>query len=163
MEEINAGAEAEAEAEAGEEAGVGAGAKVGVRVREPSRLLAAYTFDAGPNAVIFHLAENTASVAGVFRGLLADKQGWDEGDLNDSNDSESESKSQSQSQSQINNSNNEKMSSAAATKNRRRKIEAQDREWKDKASAAAVVNGISRVIVTRVGDGPERTDVHLLD
>ena len=34
------------------------------------KVVAAYTFDAGPNAVVYYLEENEAAVAGVFRGML---------------------------------------------------------------------------------------------
>ncbi|GAM82807.1 hypothetical protein ANO11243_007930 [Dothideomycetidae sp. 11243] len=38
--------------------------------------IAAYTFDAGPNAVVYYLEKNEAKVAGVFRSILEDKEGW---------------------------------------------------------------------------------------
>jgi diphosphomevalonate decarboxylase len=40
------------------------------------KIVAAYTFDAGPNAVIYYLAENETRVAGVFKTLLAGTDGW---------------------------------------------------------------------------------------
>ena len=45
--------------------------------RKAGKLIAAYTFDAGPNAVIYYLEENAAKVAGVFRNLLPMVPGWD--------------------------------------------------------------------------------------
>lgn len=47
-----------------------------VAVAEGKGLVAAYTFDAGPNAVVYYLAENEGQVAGVMKTVLADKKGW---------------------------------------------------------------------------------------
>ncbi|GME65713.1 Diphosphomevalonate decarboxylase [Neofusicoccum parvum] len=43
------------------------------------KIVAAYSFDAGPNPVIFYLEEHQARVAGSFKTLLPGKQGWDSG------------------------------------------------------------------------------------
>ena len=37
----------------------------------------AYTFDAGPNAVVYYLAEHEEQVAGVFKSIIGDKKGWE--------------------------------------------------------------------------------------
>ncbi|KIW05370.1 diphosphomevalonate decarboxylase [Verruconis gallopava] len=40
------------------------------------KLVAAYTFDAGPNAVIYHLEEDAPKVTGVLKSVIGDKEGW---------------------------------------------------------------------------------------
>ncbi len=39
--------------------------------------ICAYTFDAGPNAVIYYLEDNKDRVAGTFKAALNNKEGWD--------------------------------------------------------------------------------------
>ncbi|KAF2720734.1 MVD1, mevalonate pyrophosphate decarboxylase [Polychaeton citri CBS 116435] len=41
------------------------------------RPICAYTFDAGPNAVVYYLAKDEGEVAGTFKILLDDKVGWE--------------------------------------------------------------------------------------
>ena len=38
---------------------------------------AAAAYNAGPNAVVYYLAENEERVAGTFKNILGDKTGWE--------------------------------------------------------------------------------------
>ncbi|KAK7728751.1 diphosphomevalonate decarboxylase, partial [Cytospora paraplurivora] len=40
------------------------------------RTVAAYTFDAGPNCVVYYLEKDQAAVVGTFNALLAETEGW---------------------------------------------------------------------------------------
>lgn len=94
------------------------------------KIVAAYTFDAGPNAVVYYLEENEKEVAGLFKAALGEKEGWSgkRGDAIQANG-----------------------------------------EALDKAKAEAGValdllkEGVSRVILTGVGEGPVKTEDSLID
>ncbi|KAK1090841.1 diphosphomevalonate decarboxylase [Friedmanniomyces endolithicus] len=87
------------------------------------KAICAYTFDAGPNAVVYYLAETEAQVAGIFRSIVGDKTGWD--------------------------------NSRGGT------IQAGEVPKGMEIAAEMLEKGVSRVILTAVGDGPRRTEEHL--
>jgi diphosphomevalonate decarboxylase len=85
------------------------------------KVVCGYTFDAGPNAVVYYLAENEERVAGTFKNILGDKTGWEGKNV---------------------------------------KSEVQVPEGNEVA-VESLKKGISRVIITSVGDGPRKTEEHL--
>ncbi|KAI2632453.1 Diphosphomevalonate decarboxylase [Hypomontagnella submonticulosa] len=86
------------------------------------KTVAAYTFDAGPNAVIYYLEENSGPVLGTFHNLLHATDGWKD---------------------------TAKSYSSAAVQ-------------LDDATASLLTGGVSRIIMTGVGEGPIKTDQHLV-
>ncbi|MCJ1475212.1 diphosphomevalonate decarboxylase [Lambiella insularis] len=90
------------------------------------RCVAAYTFDAGPNAVIYHLEDHQNLVSGVFKALLTDKEGWDG-------------------------------KRGAAITARTGVLPVDDKV------AKVLTEGVSRVILTGIGEGPEMVQDHLID
>ena len=89
------------------------------------RTVAAYTFDAGPNAVVYYLEKDEGKVAGVFKSFLHEKDGWQSG--------------------------------KGLKVHSSRMPEAAD------AAAERLKEGISRVILTSVGEGPITTEESLVD
>lgn len=83
--------------------------------------VAAYTFDAGPNCVVYYLAENADTVLGAFSSTLSGVNGWKDG------------------------------SDAA-------KSDVQ----LDDVVASSLREGVSRVIMTSVGEGPQKTEESLI-
>ena len=90
------------------------------------KVVAAYTFDAGPNAVVYYLDENTEAVAGVFKAVLSEKDGW---------------------------AGERGLAISGATG----EIRVEERV------AKILKDGVSRVILTGIGDGPISSQDHLVD
>ncbi|TVY44256.1 Diphosphomevalonate decarboxylase [Lachnellula subtilissima] len=89
--------------------------------RKAGKIVAAYTFDAGPNAVIYYEEANTDIVAGVVKGALGSVSGWESRD-----------------------------------------IKPQASDVLDAADVEVLNKGITRVILTQVGEGPIRTEESLI-
>lgn len=86
------------------------------------RTVAAYTFDAGPNAVIYYLEQDTEAVVGTFYHVLGETDGWKRDVLKGLKPTLS----------------------------------------LDEGVAGILKNGVSRVILTGVGEGPIKTDEFLV-
>lgn len=93
--------------------------------RKAGKTICAYTFDAGPNAVIYYLEEDSHRVAGVFKNHLPRVAGW------------------------------ESEFGTAIKPNEMGSLESK--------TVMTIKNGVSRVICTAVGGGPEKVETHLID
>jgi diphosphomevalonate decarboxylase len=94
------------------------------------KTIAAYTFDAGPNAVVYYLEENEKEVAGLFKQILNEKDGWQ----------------------------GERGSAVQANADMLEKV-----KFDAGPAIAFLEEGVSRVILTGVGEGPVKTDESLID
>ncbi|KAF2280592.1 diphosphomevalonate decarboxylase [Westerdykella ornata] len=97
--------------------------------KKAGRIVAAYTFDAGPNAVVYYLEEREKEVAGLFKAVLGEKDGWQ------------------------------------GERGERVQRDAEGLEHiREEAGVALELlkEGVSRVILTGVGEGPIKTDQHLI-
>ncbi|KAK7431865.1 diphosphomevalonate decarboxylase [Neonectria magnoliae] len=86
------------------------------------KTIAAYTFDAGPNCVVYYLEENASAILGTFYPVLAEVTGWKEGTAS--------------------------IKSAVEL---------------DGSLVSTLKEGISRVIMTGVGEGPIKTEEYLIN
>lgn len=89
------------------------------------KVIAAYTFDAGPNAVVYYLAENEDAVLGTFKAILPSKQGWES--------------------------------------DKGKAVKPKQLDGAPEVAAEKLDAGISRIILTSVGEGPIKTDESLID
>ncbi|TVY83129.1 Diphosphomevalonate decarboxylase, partial [Lachnellula suecica] len=89
--------------------------------RKAGKIVAAYTFDAGPNCVIYYEEKNTDIVAGVLKGALAHVDGWQSRD-----------------------------------------IKAQESGDLNAGNVQILKDGVVRVILTQVGEGPIKTEESLI-
>lgn len=94
------------------------------------KIIAAYTFDAGPNAVVYYLEENEKEVAGLFKTILGEKDGWQ----------------------------TERGSGVQANADALEKVKSEAGP-----AIAALEEGVSRVILTGVGEGPVKTEESLIN
>ncbi|KAI4932436.1 hypothetical protein J4E85_002834 [Alternaria conjuncta] len=94
------------------------------------KIIAAYTFDAGPNAVVYYLEENEKEVAGLFKQILNEKDGWQ----------------------------GERGQAVQANADALEKV-----KFDAGPAITFLEEGVSRVILTGVGEGPVKTEESLID
>lgn len=94
---------------------------------DAGEIIAAYTFDAGPNAVVYYLEQHEHKVAGLFKALLPNVDGWQ------------------------------------GPRGQRVRPFEEGAAKIDEKSLKTLMEGVARVILTGVGEGPVEVDEHLVD
>lgn len=113
------------------------------------RLVAAYTFDAGPNAVVYYEQEAQETVLGWFGSVLGEKEGWG-------------TRTGTRADDQIGSSGGGG-SGEGIDGSRIQSSSASAQAPKSPPYILTLRTGIQRVIHTSVGDGPVSVQEHLID
>lgn len=94
---------------------------------DAGEIIAAYTFDAGPNAVVYYLEQHEHRVAGLFKALLPNVDGWQ------------------------------------GVRGQTVRVFEEGAARIDEKSLKTLMEGVARVILTGVGEGPMEVGEHLVD
>lgn len=105
------------------------------------RLVAAYTFDAGPNAVVYYEQGSQETVLGGFQSAVGEKEGWHAGPNPQHEARDELSPEKEKGNDSIERGNDDEIPSYMTI----------------------LRNGIKRIIHTSVGDGPVSIQHHLID
>ncbi len=132
------------------------------------RLLVAYTFDAGPNAVVYYEEKEREAVLGGFRDAVGGKEGWGEtwgtgkGNGNEQEEPKNSTENGNE-QARATGHEKRKADQDGHEPENKEKEEEKEKEKEEKPYIATLRNGITRIIHTSVGDGPVTVEEHLID